>query len=88
MSVSITPNPNVQGPQGLTGTQGLQGLQGLQGTTGATYTAPTLGSTTLTSGATITTVNGMTKIVSEGFVELNTSNQEQDLAIMNFMQAW
>jgi hypothetical protein len=37
MSVSITPNPNVQGPQGLTGTQGTQGVQGttgLQGTTG------------------------------------------------------
>jgi hypothetical protein len=41
MSVSITPNPNVQGPQGLTGSQGIQGLtgtqglEGLQGTTGA-----------------------------------------------------
>jgi len=47
MSVSITPNPNVQGPQGLTGSQGTQGVQGttglqgtqgtegLQGTTGA-----------------------------------------------------
>ena len=38
MSVSITPNPNVQGPQGLTGTQGVQGVQGttgLQGITGA-----------------------------------------------------
>jgi collagen type I alpha len=38
MSVSITPNPNVQGPQGLTGTQGTQGVQGtigIQGLTGA-----------------------------------------------------
>ena len=41
MSVSITPNPNVQGPQGLTGAQGTQGvqgtegLQGVQGLTGA-----------------------------------------------------
>ena len=34
MSVSITPNPNVQGPQGLTGTQGTQGVQGTQGLTG------------------------------------------------------
>jgi hypothetical protein len=34
MSVSITPNPNVQGPQGLTGTQGTQGIQGTQGLTG------------------------------------------------------
>ena len=34
MSVSITPNPNVQGPQGLTGTQGTQGITGTQGLTG------------------------------------------------------
>ena len=34
MSVSITPNPNVQGPQGLTGTQGTQGVQGTTGIQG------------------------------------------------------
>jgi 3D (Asp-Asp-Asp) domain-containing protein len=34
MSVSITPNPNVQGPQGLTGAQGTQGVTGTQGLTG------------------------------------------------------
>lgn len=34
MSVSITPNPNVQGPQGLTGSQGITGAQGLTGTQG------------------------------------------------------
>jgi hypothetical protein len=34
MSVSITPNPNVQGPQGLTGAQGIQGIIGTQGLTG------------------------------------------------------
>jgi len=34
MSVSITPNPNVQGPQGLTGAQGIQGITGTQGLTG------------------------------------------------------
>jgi hypothetical protein len=34
MSVSITPNPNVQGPQGLTGTQGTSGINGTQGLTG------------------------------------------------------
>lgn len=48
MSVSITPNPNVQGPQGLTGSQGTsgangaqgtQGLQGVQGLSGTLYTA-------------------------------------------------
>ena len=35
MSVSITPNPNVVGPQGL---QGITGTTGSQGTTGATGT--------------------------------------------------
>jgi len=34
MSVSITPNPNVQGPQGLTGAQGIQGVTGTQGIQG------------------------------------------------------
>jgi hypothetical protein len=34
MSVSITPNPNVQGPQGITGPQGIQGVEGTQGLTG------------------------------------------------------
>lgn len=46
MSVSITPNPNVQGPQGLTGTQGTtgaQGTQGLQGITGSQGTTGTQG---------------------------------------------
>jgi hypothetical protein len=46
MSVSITPNPNVQGPQGLTGTQGAtgaQGAQGLQGTQG--LLGPTISAT-------------------------------------------
>lgn len=36
MSVSITPNPNVVGPQGLQGTTGTQGTNGSQGTTGTT----------------------------------------------------
>jgi hypothetical protein len=48
MSVSITPNPNVQGPQGLTGsqgTQGVQGTQGLQGITGAQGATGTQGLT-------------------------------------------
>jgi len=71
MSVSITPNPNVQGPQGLTGTQGTtgaqgttgtqgitgtQGLTGIQGTTGAQGTTGTQGLTG-TQGITGTTVS-------------------------------
>jgi len=54
MSVSITPNPNVQGAQGIQGTQGsgTQGIQGLQGTQGlagptvsGTFNAQTTGYT-------------------------------------------
>jgi 3D (Asp-Asp-Asp) domain-containing protein len=49
MSVSITPNPNVQGPQGLTGITGTQGLTGPQGLTGIQGTqglsGPTVSST-------------------------------------------
>jgi hypothetical protein len=60
MSVSITPNPNVQGPQGLTGAQGTQGVQGteglqgvqgltgIQGETGAQGTQGTTGTQGLT----------------------------------------
>jgi 3D (Asp-Asp-Asp) domain-containing protein len=48
MSVSITPNPNVVGPQGLTGPQGTTGVQGttgLQGTTGTQGLTGTQGTT-------------------------------------------
>ena len=45
MSVSITPNPNVQGPQGLTGTQGAQGVTGTQGLSGAQGTQGIAGPT-------------------------------------------
>jgi hypothetical protein len=78
----------LNGAQGLTGTQGVQGLLGLQGLEGTTYTAPTLGSTTLTSGSTVTTIAGMAKISSESFVEPDTNGFEQDLAIMNIMGGW
>lgn len=91
MSVSLTPNPNVVGPQGLqglTGTQGSTGTTGAQGTAGSTYNAPTLGSTTLTSGATITTVNGLTKLVSNTYASLDASGYEQDTTLMNIMGAW
>jgi len=56
----------VQGPQGTQGTQGLQGLQGnqgtqgLQGIQGTTYNTPTIGQTQITSGATISGLQGLT----------------------------
>jgi 3D (Asp-Asp-Asp) domain-containing protein len=48
MSVSITPNPNVQGPQGLTGSQGTQGVTGTQGLTGTQGTSGADGAQGLT----------------------------------------
>jgi hypothetical protein len=39
---------------------------GVQWTTVSGYSAPTLGSTTVTSGATITTISGLTDIVLNG----------------------
>ena len=42
MSVSITPNPNVQGPTGAQGIQGITGSQGLTGAQGAQGVLPTI----------------------------------------------
>ena len=62
MAVDITPNPNVQGPQGLTGTQGTsgtngaQGATGLQGTTGAQGLSGTLYSATFNARTTAYTL--------------------------------
>ena len=41
---------------------------------GGGYTAPTLGSTTLTSGATITSIAGLTSVTSTSFVGALTGN--------------
>jgi len=63
MSVSITPNPNVQGPQGLTGSQGTTGAQGttgLQGTTGAQGTQGVTGAQGLTGSQGLTGAQGTT----------------------------
>ena len=57
MSVSITPNPNVQGPQGLTGAQGTQGITGTQGLTGIQGTNGTQG---ITGAQGITGTQGLT----------------------------
>ena len=46
------------GAQGTTGSQGTTGTQGISGGTG--YTAPTLGSTSIASGATVSTIAGLT----------------------------
>lgn len=52
------------------------------------YLAPTLGSTLIPSNTTVTAINGLTKIVSASHVQLDANSREQDISIMNIMQAW
>jgi len=84
----------------LTGTLTAGGSAGTNGyylqTTGtgvqwaavAGYSAPTLGTTVVTSGTTITTINGLTKLVSATYASLDANSYEQNIALMNIMQAW
>jgi hypothetical protein len=54
----------------------------------SSYSAPTIGSTSIGSGATVTTINGLTKIVSATHASLDASGYEQDITLMNIMNAW
>jgi len=54
----------------------------------SSYTAPTLGSTSIGSGATVTTINGLTKIVSATHASLDASGYEVDIALMKIMGAY
>jgi hypothetical protein len=53
----------------------------------AGYSAPTLGSTSIGSGATVTTINGLTKIVSATVAKLDASGYEQDFDLLTIMGA-
>lgn len=61
---------------------------GVQWSSVSGYSAPTLGTTSIASGATVTTINGMTKIVSAIHASLDASGYEQDITLMNIMGAW
>jgi hypothetical protein len=54
----------------------------------ASYSAPTLGSTSIGSGATVTTINGLTKLVSTQHTSLDASGYEVDIALMQIMGAY
>ena len=54
----------------------------------AGYSAPTLGTTVITSGTTVTTIVGLAKVTSDAFMVKNTSSNEIDIAVMNIMSAW
>jgi hypothetical protein len=51
------------------------------------YSAPTLGSTSIASGATVTTIVGLTKVRSDQFTTLDASGYEVDLETMQIMGA-
>ena len=54
----------------------------------AGYSAPTIGSTSIASGATVTTINGLTKIVSNAHTVLDANSYERDIELMNIMGAY
>ena len=61
---------------------------GVQWGTVAGYSAPTLGTTTITSATTVTTIVGMAKVRSDMFTTLDANGYEIDLETMTIMGAW
>jgi len=54
----------------------------------SSYSAPTLGSTSIASGATVTTILGLTKVRSDVFATLDASGFEVDIETMTIMGAF
>jgi len=54
----------------------------------SSYSAPTLGSTSIASGATVTTILGLTKVRSDVFTTLDANGYEIDLETMQIMGAY
>jgi hypothetical protein len=61
---------------------------GIKWATVAGYSAPTLGSTSIASGATVTTIVGLTKVRSDQFTTLDANGYEIDLELMTIMGAF
>ena len=61
---------------------------GVQWAAVAGYSAPTIGSTSIGSGATVTTINGLTKLVSAKYTSLDGASREVDIALMQIMGAY
>jgi hypothetical protein len=61
---------------------------GVQWAAVAGYSAPTLGSTSIGSGATVTTINGLTKLVSTKYTSLDGASREVDITLMQIMGAY
>jgi hypothetical protein len=56
--------------------------------TTSVYSAPTLGSTIIPSSATIGTIEGLTKLVSNAYTSLDSNSKEVDITLMNIMGAY
>lgn len=82
-SIYVVPSQTGQSGKYLT-TDGTSASWG----TVASYLAPTLGTTTITSGTTVTTVVGMTKVRSDQFTTLDSSGYEIDLELFTIMGAF
>jgi len=52
------------------------------------YSAPTLGSTLISSGTTVTTIEGFTKLVSATYASLDANSKEIDNTLMGIMGAY
>ena len=61
---------------------------GVKWATPTVYTAPTIGSTSIASGATVTTISGLTKLQSTQHTQLDANSYEQDITLMTIMGAW
>ena len=53
----------------------------------SSYSAPTIGSTSIASGATVTTIAGLTKITAATVAKLDASGYEQDFDLLTIMGA-
>jgi hypothetical protein len=51
----------------------------------SSYSAPTLGSTIIPTGSTVTTIEGFVKLVSEAYTSLDSNSKEVDITLMNIM---
>ena len=56
--------------------------------TTSVYSAPTLGSTLIASAATVGTIEGLTKLVSNAYTSLDSNSKEVDITLMNIMGAY
>ena len=61
---------------------------GVQWGTVSGYSAPTIGSTSIASGATVTSIAGLTKITSVTHASLDENSYEQDIVLLTIMGAW